>query len=744
MNSSLTAIQAHKPSRKLPNGKSQHPDVEITANRAKLLFPLESISDLTFERAGTLQRVLHHGETYGIWETRPDWAPPGTRFSMTVIPLRKRIIHFLTPELKKASDTPTLDSYLRAAELTLVRYLTLLRIGPSGQGRDSFRSLSPSSIGGIAYSYAPLLLALAITKLISIQKVGTGAKIHYPTLGTKNLLSYLTIDDLPVKPREMLIKECNRLEMLASFGLWNDVPKLHQRSFAKTISGPPLQNHEPIGRDPHKPLPDEYVAELGSRGLWLIEDLAPNVLQISTILMGIWTEHDASWQPKTIRDYRSARVRELLVSYEWVDSSGNRIVEPPFSLRLAKPQGFGEKWLEGMEFRWPPRNYMEFMTLIGLIQTAHLFVAFLSMGARKSEVLSLRRDCVTYLADGRAYARGRTFKLVEQHDGKERKWQLPNVAVHALRQQSRLVALGEKLGYLIPQSAKHNDAPPGDHLWGQLSGSNGNSEPSLPLANVNKALTSYARALNMDVFPGGQRLRSHRFRKTLARLVALAITHAPRLLMDVFGHRSLEMTMNYILTDPDLRAEIEVVSRELRVMRAQEVVAKMVDFDTGSNSASVEKYGGYGGPAAVIIHSAIYAHREGLHRRAADWSIESPKELAELLTLQGKAWELVRPGVICTKFAGEAGPCNRSKGRPEPSKCQSNCLHRLEEGFLREDIDGAINDAVIAYERAIKSDEALTASHWAAQLRSYVPRFPDIREKWMANSTVSALMNTKP
>ena len=118
-------------------------------------------------------------------------------------------------------------------------------------------------------------------------------------------------------------------------------------------------------------------------------------------------------------------------------------------------------------------------------------------------------------------------------------------------------------------------------------------------------------------------------------------------------------------------------------------------------------------------------------------------ELAELLTLQGKAWEQVRPGVLCTKFPGEAGPCNKSKGRPEPSKCQSTCGHRLEEAFLREDVDGSIRDALTAYETAIADEESLTAAHWAAQVRAHVPRFADLQAKWMLNATVQALVGNE-
>jgi hypothetical protein len=206
--------------------------------------------------------------------------------------------------------------------------------------------------------------------------------------------------------------------------------------------------------------------------------------------------------------------------------------------------------------------------------------------------------------------------------------------------------------------------------------------------------------------------------------------------MEIFGHRSLEMTLYYILADKELRAEIETVSRELRIMRATTVVEKMVEADVVAG----DELGGYGGPAAASIHKAIEVQRQQMHRQGKDWEISSTAELAELLTLQGTAWEQVRPGVICTKFPGESGPCNRSKGRPEPSKCRTDCGHRLEEAFLREDINGAIHDSLAAYAQAIADNESLTASHWAAQIRAHVPRFRDLQKKWMGHPTVKALM----
>jgi integrase len=587
------------------------------------------------------------------------------------------------------------------------------------------------------------LMAIAIAKRISfLRSSHQGLNLDYAQLNS-NFLSDLTPEDLePLtqNARRKVLQEWKRMEMLGHLGLWSDVPTLSVRSLAQAMTGPVRYSEAPPKRNAHLPLPDDYVAQLGSRGLWLIFDLAPNLLKIGEQFVHVWELTDKPHlAPDTIRNTRSNAAREILENFKWRDSKGTLIEKPPFALYLPKAHGFGargDRGDEAGEHRWPPRNYRDFMGLAGALQAAHLTVGLLSMGPRRSEILSLERSCVAYAPDGRRYADGRTFKLVERHEGELRDWLLPEVAVTAFEQQVRLVTLCEKVSSLSPQAVAQPEIEPGArHLWGRISAAY-MSDANVPLTDVNPTLISYARMLGLDIAPGGQNLRSHRFRKTLARLVALALTQAPRLLMEIFGHRSLEMTLYYILADKELRAEIETVSRELRIMRATTVVEKMVEADVVAG----DELGGYGGPAAASIHKAIEVQRQQMHRQGKDWEISSTAELAELLTLQGTAWEQVRPGVICTKFPGESGPCNRSKGRPEPSKCRTDCGHRLEEAFLREDINGAIHDSLAAYAQAIADNESLTASHWAAQIRAHVPRFRDLQKKWMGHPTVKALM----
>ncbi|WP_155520733.1 hypothetical protein [Ralstonia solanacearum] len=734
----------------------QTKDAALTSTREEAVraFSVETVQHLDGRELVVLQCILQHGDQLGVWDTPQEWLPPGRCTSVVSIDLRGRIAHFLSKFWPEQAAQDVVEYLLEHAVLLLTRYLVLLRMGPAGMGRKAHhRSLDPSSISRIAYSTAPTLFATGLARLLQHFQRQEDGGAHLPESQPTELmlLMPLEIGDFPGlnrRARESVLAECKRMRKLSDLGLWQDLPAITKPSTAEAMVGPARCNQAPPKKNSHLPLPDDYVAEMGRKSLWLIQELAPNLLVIADKLAKVWERTATSGlAPDTVEDKRADATREILSNHKWTDSEGVLFTAPPFSIGLPKARGFAA--VESDEstdeaVRWPPRSYVDVRALLGVVQTSHYFVAGLSMGPRQSEALSLQRTCIAYAEDDRAYANSKTYKLKERHDGEWRDWLLPDAAVDAIEQQVRLVSVGERIATIgLEDASKPRRAQKittnGSHLWAQFSGST-SSDATQPLRDINKALTSYARVLQMEVAPGGQNLRSHRFRKTLARLVALALTYAPKLLMDVFGHESIEMTLYYILTDKALRAEIETVSRELRVMRAKEVVEKMVEADVAPEVDVSANLGGYGGLAAVSIHNAIESHRQRIHRRGEDWGAESAIELAELLTLQGKAWEQVRHGVLCTKFPGEAGPCNKSKGRPEPSKCQSSCTHRLDEAFLREDIDGAIHDSVAAYEKAIADEESLTAAHWAGQIRTHVPRFRDLQEKWMAHPTVSALM----
>lgn len=789
------ALPYLEPAQGIEREVSRDDEIMATRSHALLQTSAESIQHLDEQGILTLQILLQHGDKYGYWQTPRSWSPVDHSETRMNIDLRKRIVHFLPKDhqraVQKADEAkvksqraadagevltiPTaatnVHRILDGAVLTFTRYLVLLRMGPSGIGsRAKNASLDPSNVKTIGYQYVPKMLAFCVSKLLtstSPESLADSSTASTPPVEVR-YLSLLQAEDIeqicPSKKKYAHI-EVERMRVLSERGYWSDVPSIGE-AFTKTtnVSGPPSPIREQRQTVAHLPLPDAYVSEMGRCSLWLIQDLAPSLLSVATEIQSIWQQTaDHRLTPHGVRDRRRTQLKKFLSSYVWRDGQGSIVTAPPFTLRLTrqgKNSNVRRKVVKAMasgdleerdcdvvgtaragKVEWPPRTFGDIMGLMHNVQLAHLFVVSLSAGGRRSETLELKRTCIQHASNGMSYANGRTFKLVQRHDGEIRDWVLPDLAVQAIEQQVRLVRLAESIGPLKPMPSLEGSRPPlepATHLWAQIS-SGTMSDRSAPLLNLGDALVSYANVLGMETAPGGQRLRPHRFRKTVARLVALALTQAPKVLMDVFGHKSIEMTLYYILADKDLQADIEKVSSELRVMRAKEAVEKMVsDEETQGEMLSL---GGYGGPAALMVHRAIEVHKDRLHRRSEKWGAESAVELAELLTLQGKAWQFVRPGVICTKFPGtESGPCNKSKGHPEPASCQSHCKHRLEEAFLREDVDGAIREAVKAFNEAVKDSDDLAQALWAGQIRVHIGRFEDLKFKWMNDPTVQVLM----
>lgn len=772
---------------------------KITREQALRLAAASEIQYLSGPELLAVQSILQHGDQLGHWQTLSSMCPPGQSKALKNQDIRHNIVRFLSDSerqvtrlseqaisateyvaqhLMPSSVAAEINDILNQGVVVCTRYLILLRIGPVGLGRKGRGlSLKPSNTRNIGYSYLPALVAIAASKWIASALSRTE-----PLVGDANrggLAKYLSIveiadlDRLSAHMKEGVWREADRMRILCERGYWTDVPFSTARDVGITaVAGerPTFEaRKEVVG---HKPLPDTYVSEMGLKSLWLIQELGHCLFTVGAEILRIWERTDLpSHPPEVVERRRIVELRDYLSTFVWRDSAGKPIGEPPFVIKLFKgpnkkkpaSQGnsnvasgnaadrdnVGHPELDGEESeismqagadRWPPRNFSAVMGLFHNLQLAHLFLASLSMGGRKSELLSLNRSCIEYAPNGMTYASGRTFKLVRRGSGAPREWVLPDVVVEAIEQQLRLVRLCETIGPSRPQRLVSNGGTPNSsddavHLWGQVWGI-GASKRTEPLTGVNIALCRYAKALNMETAPGGQTLRVHRFRKTIARLVGLAVSQSAKILMDVFGHESPEATLYYILESADLQADIEQVTRELRVMKAKEAIEAIAAAESTSGQITPD-LGGYGGPAARTILNAIETTKEGLHRGGSEWGADTAIELAEILTLQGKAWQLVRRGVICTKFPGtESGPCNKSKGRPEPSRCQPQCKHRLEEAFLREDVDGAIHDSVLAYQDAEMQNEALMQAHWAGQIRAHINRFDDLRAKWASHPTV--------
>ncbi|MBD8566163.1 tyrosine-type recombinase/integrase [Oxalobacteraceae sp. CFBP 8763] len=761
-------------------------EIDLALSQQDNAFSAQNIKILDSEQITKLKFLIGNGENLEIWETPRHWVPITTASRATLyIDLKKRITKQLPLDLQHLakcpmsnSDQPDVDSdifniarksrqlllnqILSEAILSINRYLLLLRIGPVGLGRRrNLGSLDPSTIKSIAYRCMPLLASLVIIKIFE--------RSEEPKLTNserKPIFSFelLTDDDLkscnPSQNRALSL-EVFRMRTLSERGYWVESPK-PSTSGISIFSSPQERDYSKQRViETHLPLPDSYVAEMGKHSLWLIEELAPQLLIVAEQIKYIWAETSrATDHEYDTENMRRKKTKILLSKIVWRDRKGVEITNLPFNTQgflqhtLSRPPSFRDEQITqdtshrdvdlvgSGPLAWPPRIFSDVARLLATVQHAHLFVVCLSTGARVSEVLSFTRSCLQEARDGTMTAVGKTYKLVQKFEGETRDWIIPDVATRAIIQQIDLAKIAEQIGHQGFKgrvSVAKQERSDSEHLWIQLPGT-ANGNRCMPLTNLRTALVRFALTLGMEVSPGGQNFRPHRFRKTIARLVALSLTQAPKVLMDVFGHKAIEMTLYYILADKALQADVEKVCRELRIVRATEIIEDMVAQEDLAEDGFPNSP--YGGPASAKISHAISAHRQLVHKGKEEWGSETVQELAEILTLNGKAWNLVRRGIICTKFPGtESGPCNDSKGQPEPARCKSRCTHRLEEKFLRADVEDSLDEALKLYIQAREDGNDLIEAHWAAQIRSNVRRFEDLKRKYMRNDIVKNLMS---
>lgn len=645
-----------------------------------------------------VQSKLGYGDRYGVWITPRKWLPAGNRRpSMLEVDVRERLTHFGTP-----------DQHIDDAVLYCTRYAVLLALIPSGIGnRTAGRLLKPHTIQRVIYRIIPLLTAVS-----AVRAKGDG---HY--------VYALDDEDLQNFSRSRMTDvriELARIHKFCDLGLWSDRPTVQieqkQEGFTPEVAGADIRPKHEAKKDKYMPLPDDWVADAGWRTLWLVKDLGPNLLVLGRHIAQIVQEHphlDSGVSIDAIRQKRRRRVLQKMTGHHWVDRYGHNIVTPPFPLTVRV--GSNTKALTPGQ--WPPTHVTHILKLLELLQYAHLFVALLAVGSRISEMLSLGPGAITRSSGGTPFANGLTFKLTQILEGKERDWPLPEVVMQAIGQQEELRKVLVDIGFFI-EDKDGDESGVTDSLWVTY----GNID-EFNATGVSCHLRTLAKSLGLMSNPHGQNLSTHRFRKTIARLVALAVAGGPKILMDLFGHKSIEMTLYYILADPAIAAEAKKIADEMIIMRA---------------TTAIENIDDYGGRAVKSIKRMVEQAR---FRLGKDLGAEDIRELAEILTMNGQAWELSRPGVICTKLPGSPSPCAKKVGHPEPSRCMPNCDNRLEEAFLRNDVDGAIAESIQHYETERGAYNSLMRDFWAGQVLTHLHRFDDLREKWSAHSAVREILS---
>lgn len=695
----------------LPVSRAAAASLEGTRRRVEtlLLFPLESLQYLDRDSAVRCQAMLGHGDRFGRWETPPVLVGRRISPNIATLSLRERLVRYLPDSL---TQSDSLDALIDEGVLWVTRYALLCRMGPAATHKNKGSSLDATSLASNLLQYVSRIVATGIARRMK----------GSPPEQT-GFVGCLTADELcELKQVRHIGYELKRMMVFADRGLWSDAPlkpALHKNTDPKGRLIQPPKEEKPI---PYPPIPDDYLAEMGPRVLWVVQDLGPNLLHLLEAIPDLFSNINPTVNISSQSEPRSVRLRQYFEKNEWLDRNGLPITAPPFQLKTASGRGRSTK-----KFDWPPTTWDQVKVLSATLQGAHLWIALLAMAGRISEVRSLPRSCVEWARDGKPYVSGKTYKLSQHLAGEDRDWPAPEALIDALAQQVRLVKAWEQIMQALQKGSDDRETmqTEGGHLWASL-GSASHANPTDELSDERLALLRLAKHLGMDPRPGGKSLHPHRFRKTIARLMGIAIVDSPRVLMRLLGHRDIAMTMHYILTDKALRVEIEEVTRELRIMRCQGVLE---DIRVALHTPGAPAFGGHGGGAAPLLSETIKAKEDELHQQGLEWHVDTTYELALHLTLGGKFFRLTRPGVVCLKEYRNAGPCT----------CDSSCINRIEEKTARRDVNELIPILVKQGHQALANNELLLLANTVEQLEDELERFEDIAAEWLNKPEVVTL-----
>ena len=192
--------------------------------------------------------------------------------------------------------------------------------------------------------------------------------------------------------------------------------------------------------------------------------------------------------------------------------------------------------------------------------------------------------------------------------------------------------------------------------------------------------------------------------------------------MDLFGHRDLEITLHYILSNPSIAEEVQRIAEEIAYALAEEAIG---DVEVGKA----------GGPAAEPLRRGLNALK--MRRGQEELGAETMSEAIAILTFNGRLWPLVRDGVLCTKGLGQFGPCTRGSGAPDPGNCHTDCNHRLELARAKADCFRALRALLHDREHASNSGADLQVAYFDGQILAQLKRWPDVRNQVIGESPVA-------
>lgn len=649
---------------------------DVTAE-ARLL-SLSSVTPEAIRRASktelsSLQRIALLGETWGVLEL-PEDHQPGVRISPLDLSTN------LPKGVKEGSAAATffVTEMMRAAiAMALLpgsygkpKKLTTIRVSMANLGRLFLRK--PFTMKG-GRMWSNIVIDGSISKSY---RSSAASLTHYHRVGC-----------LPDAPATSPVIQ------------GNDGPR--DRSGEREHSSHPI-SHEQI-----QPYSDEFVSEAGWAAATMIRVVGPTMLDAVEAALKI--------KPRTmtVRGPRrrlkkagmAAFARDPIIrSWRWMHPDGTILETVPITFHI-------HKGLSKVAACWPPRTFDHAMRMVQILQGAHTFPIGLATGVRHGGLASLQVGSLSKLKGGADTMKFRTWKL----DGPGGRWTdapVPTLACESILQQERLARI-----------FKAHHGLKNTHLW--VSHLYPGTPPSIP-----HLMRTFIDGLGLRRFVSNGGVNPHRFRKTLARLAALALVHAPKILMDAFGHRDEQMTvLRYILSDPSILAEVQEIVREMIILKGVEAVQN-ADVIQGSGS------------------SQLRAKVEQFAKRLGESALE-PKnisEFAQALTEDGTSWAFVTPDIVCTSFT-KGGLCNKGRGKPDPHYCDPACDNQIIFPDGAEGVGRAVVNAIETVEYALgllesasKDMDDMLVAHYRGQIRSLLNRWSQVDRHFAASRKLKRLV----
>ena len=624
----------------------------------------------------SLQSQLLMGHEWGVWQVAPEL-------------ISRRAVHdsIRTFRLELAVPGGMDPDSARAREV----WCELLRIAIAGR-------LWPGA-SGRRRSYSTILTDLRYLGLVTR---------HIAAIDQPGFWARATREQVQNWIRSQGPAYTSLLARLKKQGVIADSPKGRERpgrsSLARDRTGEPEHKSQLVVSEKYQPFPDAFVSAAGWNAIQMIRIVGPTLLDAleaaSTTEFKTHVDDSRSarhGQPLGPRERRKARADALdpiIANWNWRMPDGTPLQVLPMNARFsARSTG---------EVSWPPRTHHEAWAFLTVLQASHLWPVALASAGRHGEVLSLEEGCIRRESTETPTGIMHTWKL-DGISGRGHEVPVPDLVVTALRQQERLARL-----------VKRVTGVSGKHLWVMTSVHQGK-----PQTTFRGGIDALVSTFDLAGLLEGSNAHMHRFRKTLVRIVALALVHAPKILMDVLGHRDEQMTvMRYILSDPGLLNEIQETVRELIVLKGVEVVVKRDQLQ---------------GKAAPVLRERVseYAKRVG----ASAMEPQNLMEFVRAMTEGGTGWAVIAPGIICTSFT-RGGMCNKGQGGANPHYCNPACDNQLVMNEFEEDgikvasaVTRAIETLDYMHEKLRSADENgedMLMAQFSGQIKALLGRWRDV------------------